>query len=157
MKERRAFSLAELVAAFAIITALTGCAALLYSVHSVTVEEGADELVAWILEKTVRAQLEESSFTIHVPNTPKKSGNAITLYWLSGRNKDKREIYRADGVVIYDISNVGANTQKTFSGEWQTLTPAATICVEPQLRVGKKLYVIISGAGMVRVSNTRGD
>ena len=157
MKERRAFSLAELVAAFAIIAVLTGCAALLYRVHSVTVEEGADELAAWVLEKTVRAQLEESAFSIQVPTGPKKSGNPVTLYWLSGRNKDKQETYRADGVVIYDISNVGANIKKTFSGEWQTMTPAATICVEPPLRVGKKLYVIISGAGMVRVSNTRGD
>ncbi|MCE5201787.1 MAG: hypothetical protein LLF78_04675 [Synergistaceae bacterium] len=152
---RNAFSLVELIIVLLIIITLSGGITVATMGGGINedsvIQREADDLVLWLSDRMAMAQTEECGFRLYVLGHGGSAVNAdLTIIWLGGRLANTSETYRSAKAYIWPESQVN---QFYYDGEWQTLTPALTMSVKPMPpSKGKKLYVIVSGTGYIRVS-----
>lgn len=153
MTRRSAFSLTELVVVLAITAILITCSTVAFFKSTVSIEDGAEDAALWLMERTSRAQFEESSFRLVISKVSSRGNNMkMEITWLNGRNKNMKETYANNDVFMYDTASISA---RTYDGVWQTMTPALSIGVRALSDSGKRKYVKVSGSGLVSVSDTQ--
>lgn len=152
--DRRGFSLVETVAAVAVLAILAGCVCFAAVGLKANPQREAEELASWLTERITRAQTEGSSFSLECTRRTGGQGLSLSLVWLDGRARGKKESYANEKVNMFDMAGIRT---RTFDGTWQTLTPALTICVEQSAGSRERVYVRVSGEGQVNVSDNWRD
>ena len=144
--------MAELLCALAIISALSLCALLpVARSEADIVTEEAESLHDWLFEKMLEASHEGSSYKIDITES-KKNRIELVLRHTDGPRYLETEKWRAENTWV---RAVGTTKEMAFNGVWHTMSPAVTFMIRPDIGVSKILYVIISGAGRIRISDKR--
>ncbi len=149
-KVRRGFTLVELLCVAAVLCALSG-AALVFAGGDERriVRAEAEDVRSWLSARMAQAAREGADFRLYTV-TAGKQKYELTLEWIGGPKDLEREYYAPERT---DIGLV-ASMEYTFSGEWFTLTPAASFIIRSRRDPAVRFFVTVSGAGYADVKET---
>ena len=153
MAEKRylAFTTAELLCVLLIIAAISlSSLALVTRSDEMIITEEAESLREWLSEAILTAAHDRTSFKIYVTE-PQRHRTELVLIPYEGSSKLKTDTWRSEKTWVQG----GIPKELAFSGEWHTMTPAVTFAVRPPEGISKILYVKISGAGYVSMTNKK--